>query len=611
MGKISRSMSAKNPEAKREESVSQTRKPGFSQSINSPVDHILSLQRTIGNQAVQRMFKFGVIQAKLKIGQPGDIYEQEADRVADAVMRMPEPQLRRQPEEEEDLIQTKPLVDQITPFIQRQVEEEEELIQTKGRTDQTPKVTHDLESSINAFRGGGQPLPASIRTFFEPRFGYDFSQVRVHTDAKAAESAQAVNAKAYTLGQDVVFGAEQYAPETAVGRRLLAHELVHTIHQRVSHAINQEMWVQRVHIENDHKEFDCQAYIGDLKLEACLNDEDRLRPGDRGPSVENVQKGLVSDGIDIGPEGADGKFGQNTGKGVKIFKKKHNLGFTQFPDVGPGTMNKLDELCSKGSVPPNIVPPIPVFPQPQIVSGFTAAGTPRTQPSAMVFKDGPNIDTHAHFPQFEWLAHITMSGANTNCFEAGFLQTITKSKLRATYSSGDKDLSPSTCSFVIPKLPIRDGDSESTTWFTGFALLGTCELIPKSVPLPPGISRTFITSKTSKRMSDDPGGPFPIEHSDDRKKLLRKIEETIDFNAWLAVKQRPLPQNDVKSYHFLKNARWVLERRTDFSHHPSGIGFSFKQNQVTLKSFGDGQGGSAPKLDPPVARKESKKICKL
>jgi hypothetical protein len=60
--------------------------------MSSPIEHVLFLQRTIGNQAVQRLIKSGTLQAKLRIGQPEDVYEQEADRVADAVMRMPEPQ---------------------------------------------------------------------------------------------------------------------------------------------------------------------------------------------------------------------------------------------------------------------------------------------------------------------------------------------------------------------------------------------------------------------------------------------------------------------------------------------------------------------------------------
>lgn len=81
-------------------------------------------------------------------------------------------------------------------------------------------------------RSPGQPLDASTRAFFEPRFGHDFSKVRVHADAQAAQSAQAVNALAYTVGQHTVFAAGRYAPGTSAGKHLLAHELTHTIQQR-------------------------------------------------------------------------------------------------------------------------------------------------------------------------------------------------------------------------------------------------------------------------------------------------------------------------------------------------------------------------------------------
>lgn len=80
-------------------------------------------------------------------------------------------------------------------------------------------------------RSPGQPLDLSTRDFFEPRFGHDFSQVRVHTDFQAAKSAQAVNALAYTVGRDIVFDADQYAPQSFGGKKLLAHELAHILQQ--------------------------------------------------------------------------------------------------------------------------------------------------------------------------------------------------------------------------------------------------------------------------------------------------------------------------------------------------------------------------------------------
>jgi hypothetical protein len=138
------------------------------------------------------------LQPRLTIGQPNDKYEQEADRVADEVMRMPEPGVQRQTEEEEEeeeLIQTKPLAEQITPLVQRQAEpeedeEEEEPVQTKQTGGQAPQVSPSLEAQIQSLKGRGKPLPESDRAFFEPRLGYDFRQVRVHC-AGTADCARA------------------------------------------------------------------------------------------------------------------------------------------------------------------------------------------------------------------------------------------------------------------------------------------------------------------------------------------------------------------------------------------------------------------------------------
>ncbi len=90
-------LTVKIPATKRVNLSSKTQKPDFLQSINLPIEQILHLQKSIGNQAVQRLFKSGVLQAKLKIGNPNDIYEKEADRVADQVMRMPEPVVQAKP----------------------------------------------------------------------------------------------------------------------------------------------------------------------------------------------------------------------------------------------------------------------------------------------------------------------------------------------------------------------------------------------------------------------------------------------------------------------------------------------------------------------------------
>ena len=97
----------------------------------------------------------------------------------------------------------------------------------RGRLDRSdaPPVVRDV------LRAPGKPLDTATRGFFESRFGQDFSQVRVHSDADAAQSAHAMSARAFTAGQDLVFGWGRYAPETSAGRRLLAHELAHVAQQ--------------------------------------------------------------------------------------------------------------------------------------------------------------------------------------------------------------------------------------------------------------------------------------------------------------------------------------------------------------------------------------------
>ena len=159
------------------------------------------------------------IQTKLAVSEPGDMYEQEADRIAEQVMRMPAPTLQRSCASCTEGGSTCPkCAAEKSGLVQRKAERD---------SDRSGSVAdgflHDL--------GLGQPLDSATRTGMESRFGSDFSQVRVHTDAKAAKSARAVNALAYTVGRDVVFGAGQYEPNRAEGARLLAHELAHVVQQ--------------------------------------------------------------------------------------------------------------------------------------------------------------------------------------------------------------------------------------------------------------------------------------------------------------------------------------------------------------------------------------------
>lgn len=170
------------------------------------------------------------VQPKLTIGAPDDPYEQEADRTADQVISGTGPgsaaPLRRMPEEV--VLQTKS--DQLQPeSLQRQPVRKEDIVQLKAAAHSSPAPCAPAAAAAAAF--GGQSLSHSERTYFEPRFGRDLSHVRLHTDASAARAAAGINALAYTLRNHIVFASGQYAPRTLEGRRLIAHELTHTLQQ--------------------------------------------------------------------------------------------------------------------------------------------------------------------------------------------------------------------------------------------------------------------------------------------------------------------------------------------------------------------------------------------
>ncbi len=235
---------------------------------------LFAQQSALGNQALQRLLASGAVQPKMTVNRPGDRFEQEANRVADDVMRMPDsalgqspqelqtqtladtvsPLVQRQEEEEEEAVQASPLAALVTPMLQRQTDEGEEEVQTKPTSDssflvqrqeeeeeepvQAKSIDHTssvvspaVESAIDSSRGSGTPLDQPTRSFFEPRLGADLSRVRIHADSPAADSARQLGAQAFTRGADVYFGAGRYQPHTPAGRYLLAHELTHTIQQ--------------------------------------------------------------------------------------------------------------------------------------------------------------------------------------------------------------------------------------------------------------------------------------------------------------------------------------------------------------------------------------------
>lgn len=181
-----------------------------------------------GLQQIQNKRKPGsnnslFFQPKLAVNQPGDVYEQEADAVADHIMHTGIE------------IGVNTPAGAIPGGIQRKCEhceEEEKSMQRKEDNHHSTQVSAGNEAYINSLNGKGNPLSAAEKNFFEPRMGYDLSGVRLHTGGEAAASAKDVNALAYTHGNNIVFGQEQYQPGTNAGTRLMAHELTHTIQQK-------------------------------------------------------------------------------------------------------------------------------------------------------------------------------------------------------------------------------------------------------------------------------------------------------------------------------------------------------------------------------------------
>jgi hypothetical protein len=161
------------------------------------------------------------VQARLDLSQPGDPQEQEADRIADRVMQTGVPP-------ELSITSERVKAQRKGP----QSREQEAVEAAPLRTDQ-PGIpdTHRLEEP-GLLTQQGEPLDAPTRSFFEPRFGQDFRNVRIHADAEAEDAARSVNARAFTHGSDIAFRAGQYSPLTNSGRQLLAHELAHVVQQQ-------------------------------------------------------------------------------------------------------------------------------------------------------------------------------------------------------------------------------------------------------------------------------------------------------------------------------------------------------------------------------------------
>ncbi len=208
------------------------------------------------------------IQPKLTINQPGDQYEQEADTMADKVMRMPDFSANRR-------TFTTPAITMIQRKCANCEEEEKNIHRKASGTASTQTVSPAVEQTLHS---AGQPLDHVTCSFMEQRFGHDFSKVRIHNDSLANQSSKDINALAYTNGNHVVFGAGQYQSGTSTGNHLLAHELTHVVQQNGGSGINT---IQRDVIESDTscaKEYP-KGEVATLRNEQGVLDEDVIDAG--------------------------------------------------------------------------------------------------------------------------------------------------------------------------------------------------------------------------------------------------------------------------------------------------------------------------------------------
>ena len=200
----------------------------------------MTLQRSMGNRAVQRLLANGkisdapqtqpgsmLVQRKLQVGPANDQYEREADQVASTIMRQVQSPSTQNHTSDESVEQ--PTLQRLTPVtpshLHRQVAQTDAIGMDGG------EVGTEMATQIQRSRGSGQPLEANTRAKMESSFGRDFSNVKIHTNGEADQLNRAMNAHAFTTGQDLFFRQGAYAPNNAAGQKLIAHELTHVVQQ--------------------------------------------------------------------------------------------------------------------------------------------------------------------------------------------------------------------------------------------------------------------------------------------------------------------------------------------------------------------------------------------
>jgi hypothetical protein len=200
------------------------------------------------------------LEGHFTVGKPEDPLEREADHIAESVLRMPALELPGR------------LPTMAGSRQRRAIVKAGEAEKGAGPLHRKAAQHNVLDGSIRSplvgavLRESGEPLDAAARAFFEPRFGHDFSAVRVHRGERAATSARAINALGYTAGNHIVFGAGRYDVNSQGGRRLLAHELAHTVQQSPPHVVCRRSFIDKALVflglsEGEFSDGELTAYL--------------------------------------------------------------------------------------------------------------------------------------------------------------------------------------------------------------------------------------------------------------------------------------------------------------------------------------------------------------
>jgi hypothetical protein len=509
-----------------------------------PERRLLRLQTMHGNQGVQRLLRGGVMQRKLTINQPGDAFEQEADRVAEKVMRMPDPSATR------ETIATSGAAGRLqrcscgkSAGTGAQCEECKSQAMQLQRSPASSAAGNATAPPIvnEVLNSPGKPLDAATRNFMEPRFGADFNNVRVHTGDKASESAKAVGALAYTVGRDIVFATGQYNTASSAGNKLLAHELTHTVQQgSLETAIQRQVPARRV--------LQAPRFVGNAQLERALNNEELIQRGSTGDAVRLIQESLLAEGYNLPGFGVDGIFGRETKALVQQFQT--DAGAVKIDGiVGPETMGLLDNhdpsnTAGLGAV--RKIGPVP-GPRPAPAPGcdtrfagiaFTLANqvatpvTPAANIAVVLLGGRPFLRMRGIAPA-NYQPHVTIaapSNASAQEFEVGFISNVLTTNRDANFPGGHR------IHTQVPT-PIKDGAPLAS---------GDYDAIFVQVPAP-AIRENFTANGATVNLNwpDTPGDGAFVNLPDNAAcaampaSVMTNMVMNDTFRTWVAVRHRP------------------------------------------------------------------------